>query len=104
MESKKWVYVALTYDYNTGIHRSWVNGSPVTQNLPAMSKIDPPTTFQSGVIFGNNHHGFRFRIAQLKFYNDALSADQIEATKNVGVGNYLLLFLIKCFTAKKTSF
>ena len=82
------------------IHKLWVNGSPVTQNLPAMSQIDSPTTFQSGVI-GNNVHGFRFRIAQLKFYDVALSSDQIEATKNVGVGNYLLIFLMKCFTEKK---
>ena len=57
VESKKWVYVALTYDYNTGIHKLWVNGSPVTQNLPAMSQIDSPTMFQSGVN-GNNVHGF----------------------------------------------
>ena len=94
VESKKWVYVAVTYDYNTGIHSLWVNGNPITQQLPAGGQLDPPITFQIGVI--NKYvHGFRFRIAQLKFYDVALSADQLEATKNVGVGNCLFLFVIK---------
>ena len=88
VETNKWAYVALTYDYDTGIHRLGVNGSPNTQHLPARGQIDPPATFQVGVI-NKNVRGFRFRIAQLKFYDVALSADQLEATKNVGVGNDL---------------
>lgn len=94
VESKTCVYAALTYDYNTGIHSLWVNGSPITQQLPAMGQMDPPMTFEIGNL-GKNVRGFRFRIAQLKFYDVALSADQLEATKNVGVSNYLFLFLIK---------
>ena len=96
VETNKWAYVALTYDYNTGIHRLWVNGSPITQHLPARGQIDPPATFQVGVI-NKNVRGFRFRIAQLKFYDVALSADQLEATKNVGVGNDLYSLQTKTF-------
>ena len=91
VEAKKWVYVAVSYDSNTGIQSLWVNGSPITQ--PARGPIDPPIAFQIGVV-NNNINGFRFRIAQMKFYDIALSAEQIEATENVGVGNYVHYYFI----------
>ena len=30
VEAKKWVFVAVSYDCNTGIQSLWVNGSPIT--------------------------------------------------------------------------
>lgn len=90
----KWYYVALTYDHNTGIENLWLNGElHATLNMGVITQEDLAPEVASGSAPTYNLF-FTGRIVQLKVYNVALSAAQVEATNNVRTGKYIFVVIL----------
>ena len=83
----QWSYVGSTYDYNTGIARLWVDGRQTAQSNIGRVHLSTQNEVRMGVKDGDIRY-FQGRIAAMQLYNVALTAEQINAVKKVGLGNY----------------
>ena len=83
----QWSYVGSTCDYDTVIVRLWVDGRQTAQ--PSIGRVHLST--QDEVRMGaqdGDIRRFRGRIAAMQLYNVALTAEQINVLKNIGLVNY----------------
>ena len=87
----QWSYVDSTYDYNTGIARLWVDGRQTAQSNIGRVHLSTQNEVRMGVKDGDIRY-FQGRIAAMQLYNVALTAEQINVVKKVGLGNFSKLF------------
>lgn len=81
--SDQWLYVAGSYDYNTGVARMWIDGAEVRKRTVGMFTLSTTSNVRIGVRSGDNRY-FKGRIARIQVYNVALNRDKIMAVKTRG--------------------
>ena len=83
----QWHYVGASYDYTTGIASLWVNGVRVVEkNIGAGITLGTQDNVRVGVKADDTRY-LTARIAAMQFYDVALTAEQINKVKNLGLGN-----------------
>ncbi len=82
---KKWLPVAVTYDYNNDIGTIYVNGAKKNTE-----KIKPAFDLatQGEIMVG----GFQGSLSCLQIFNDALDKKQVKALKTCPLGMYSIVF------------
>ena len=83
----QWSYVGSTYDYDTVIVRLWVDGRQTAQSSIGRVHLSTQDEVRMGAQDGDIWR-FRGRIAAMQLYNVALTAEQINVLKKVGLVNY----------------
>ncbi|KAL9970534.1 hypothetical protein ACROYT_G022927 [Oculina patagonica] len=81
----QWYYVGVSYDYNTGINRMWVNGTEVAQRNIGVFTLGTDDPVRIGARADDNRH-FRGRVARVQVYNTSLNLEQVLAVKTRGRG------------------
>lgn len=79
----QWYHVAATYDHNTGVNSLFINGDP-DNSLFIDTGYEISTNdnkVRMGVKAGDGRY-FKGKITQMKVYDFALNADQIQAAMN----------------------
>jgi len=79
----QWYHVAATYDHNTGVNSLFINGHP-DNSLFINTSYEISTNdnkVRMGVKAGDGRY-FKGKIAEMKVYDFALNADQIQAAMN----------------------
>ena len=75
--SKMWTFVAIVYDYQTGVASLWLNGrSDVQENIGQRELATDSSVVRMGTLSGEDSI-FLGRVSTVQFYNVALSGAQI---------------------------
>ena len=83
----KWHYIGASYDYITGMASLWVNGVRVVEkNIGAGVTLGTQDNVRVGVKADYPRY-LTARIAAIQFYDVALTAEQINRVKHLGLGN-----------------
>ncbi|KAL9970514.1 hypothetical protein ACROYT_G022901 [Oculina patagonica] len=85
LNTEQWYYVGVSYDYNTGINRMWVDGTEVDQGDFGVFTLGTADPVRIGVKDDENRH-FRGRVARVQVYNTSLNLEQVVAVKTRGRG------------------
>ena len=87
LATHQWKYVGASNNYTTGVASLWVNGVRVVEkNIGAGIMLGTQDNVTVGVKADDPRH-LTARIAAMQFYDVALTADQINKVKNLGLGN-----------------
>ena len=87
LATHKWHYIGASYDYITGMASLWVNGVRVVEeNIGAGITLGTQDNVRVGVKADDPRY-LTARIAAMQFYDVALTAEQINKVKNLGLGN-----------------
>ena len=79
----QWHYVGASYDYTTGMASLWANGVRVLEkNIGAGITLGTQDNVRVGVRAKDR------RIAAIQFYDVALTAEQINKVKHLGLGKH----------------
>ena len=82
----QWHYVGASYDYTTGMASLWANGVRVVEkNIGAGITLGTQGNVTVGVNADYRRY-LRARIAAIQFYDVALTAEQINKVKRLGLG------------------
>ena len=87
----QWSYVVSTYDYNTGTVRLWIDGRQTAQSSIGRVRLSIQDVVRMDAQDGDIRR-FRGRIAAMQLCNVALTEEQINSVKKVGLANYSKLF------------
>ena len=86
LATHKWHYIGASYDYITGMESVWVNGVRVVErNIGAGITLGTQDNVRVGVKADDPRH-LTARIAAMQFYDLALTAEQINRVKHLGLG------------------
>lgn len=83
--SGQWHYVAVSYDYNTGVARLWIDGVEKGKETVGVFQLATDLNVRIGVKTGDARY-FKGRVTGIQVYNVALNRDQIMAVKTRGEG------------------
>ena len=87
LATHKWHYIGASYDYITGMASLWVNGvREVEKNIGAGRTLGTQDNVRVGVKADDPRY-LTARIVAMQFYDVALTAEQINKVKNLGLGN-----------------
>ena len=87
LATHQWHYIGASYDYITGMASLWVNGVRVVEkNIGAGITLGTQDNVRVGVKADDSRH-LTARIAAMQFYDVALSEEQINRVKHLGLGN-----------------
>ena len=87
LATHKWHYIGASYDHITGMASLWVNGVRVVEkNIGAGITLGTQDNVRVGVKADDTRY-LTARIAAMQFYDVALTAEQINKVKNLGLGN-----------------
>ena len=87
----QWSYVVSTYDYNTGTVRLWIDRRQTAQSSIGRVRLSIQDVVRMDAQDGDIRR-FRGRIAAMQLCNVALTEEQINSVKKVGLANYSKLF------------
>ena len=79
----RWYYVGMSYDYNTGLARLWVDGVEVHQLNVGIYTLGTVGNVRVGVKSDDNRY-FKGRVSRVQVYNVALTLEQVQAVKYRG--------------------
>ena len=87
LTTHQWHYIGASYDYITGMASLWVNGVRVVEkNIGAGVTLGTQDNVRVGVKADDPRY-LTARIASMQFYDVALTAEQINRVKHLGLGN-----------------
>ena len=86
LQANAWYHFATSYNHLTGIAELWVDGK-----LAAKTKLDVSSAAELYTLYWVEV-GFKFpgRIAQLQFYDVALTGDQFKAAQHLPTGRVVV--------------
>ncbi|XP_027041641.1 uncharacterized protein LOC113669763 [Pocillopora damicornis] len=85
LATHKWHYIGASYDYITGMASLWVNGVRVVEeNIGAGITLGTQDNVRVSVKADDTRY-LTARIAAMQFYDVALTAEQINKVKNLGL-------------------
>ena len=88
LATHQWHYVGASYDYTTGMASIWANGVRVLEkNIGAGITLGTQDNVRVGVRAKDPRY-LTARIAAMQFYDVALTAEQINKVKRLGLGNH----------------
>lgn len=98
--SGQWHYVAVSYDYNIGVARLWIDGVEKGKETVGVFQLATDLNVRIGVKTGDARY-FKGRVTGIQVYNVALNLDQIMAVKTRGEGwihtKYQQMNAVVCF-------
>lgn len=99
----EWSYIGSTYNQNIGFAKLWVNGKQTHHYDIGRVHLFTQDNVRMGALDRDGRY-FRGRIVGMQRYGVALSAEQINAVKKVGLGIYTFCFFLLPSTLCKSTF
>lgn len=78
----KWYFVGTSYDYDSGVHKLWIDGKVYDRQDIGSMEIDTMGTARMGVKSGDNRF-FKGRICCMQVYNKSLTENEVHAAKGI---------------------
>lgn len=82
LERSMWHFVGTSYDYESGLHKLWIDGKVYVVQSIGTFEIDTQSNVRMGVMTGDNRY-LRGRISCMQVYNKALTENEVHAVGGI---------------------